>query len=158
MAEWEMTDEPVEAAARPAGEREICPEGERVFVIRAATEGAHRFKDGEWLMLRLGDAEGRFGMVFCDIPKDNSGAAAAAGLAKALGLGPFGSKVVLDPKDLEGREVVAEIYHRQKKTGGVFVNVRRFSAVMETDKPAPPKRTPKQKADAAAMNTDDIPF
>lgn len=157
MAEWDMVDE-IEQPKPAAGSREICPPGERVFVIRSATEGAHKWKDGEWLMLRLGDAEGRFQMVFCDIPKDKSGAAAAAGLAKALGLGAFGSKVVLDPEDLEGREVVAEIYHRQKKTGGVFVNVRRFSAVMETDKPAPPKRTPKQKADAAAVNTDDIPF
>lgn len=151
-----MTDEPVEAKPA-AGQREICPPGERVFVIRSATEGAHKWKDGEWLMLRLGDAEGRFQMVFCDIPKDKSGAAAAAGLAKALGLGAFGAKVVLDPEELEGREVVAEIYHREKKTGGVYVNVGKFSPVMET-KAKPANRTPKQKADAAAASTDDIPF
>lgn len=157
MAEWEMTDEPVETKPA-AGQRDICPPGERVFVIRSATEGAHKWKDGEWLMLRLGDAEGRFQMVFCDIPKDKSGAAAAAGLAKALGLGAFGSKVVLDPEELEGREVVAEIYHREKKTGGVYVNVGRFSPVMKADKAPPAKRTPLQKADAAAASTDDIPF
>lgn len=151
-----MVDEIVEAKPA-AGQREICPPGERVFVIRSATEGAHKWKEGEWLMLRLGDAEGRFQMVFCDIPKDKSGAAAAAGLAKALGLAAFGSKVVLDPEELEGREVVAEIYHREKKTGGVWVNVGKFSPVMET-KAKPANRTPKQKADAAAASTDDIPF
>lgn len=156
MAEWEMTDEIVETKPA-AGQREICPPGERVFVIRSATEGAHKWKPGDWLMLRLGDAEGRFQMVFCDIPKDKSGAAAAAGLAKALGLGAFGAKVVLDPEELEGREVVAEIYHRPKKTGGVWVNVGKFSPVMET-KAKPANRTPLQKADAAAVSTDDIPF
>lgn len=158
MAEWEMTDEIVEA--RPAaGQREICPPGERVFVIRSAVEGPHKWKDGEWLMLRLGDAEGRFSMVFCDIPKDYTGAAAAAELAKALGMAAFGGKIRLDPAELEGREVVADIYHRANtKTGKVYVNVREFKPVMETDKPAPAKRTPKQKADAAATATDDIPF
>jgi len=156
MAEWDMTDEIVETKPS-AGQREVCPPGERVFVIRSATEGAHKFKPGDWLMLHLGDAEGIYQMVFCDIPKDKSGAAAAAGLAKALGLGPFGSKVVLDPEELKGREVVAEIYHRPKKVGGVWVNVGKFSPVMET-KAKPANRTPKQKADAAAASTDDIPF
>ncbi len=154
MAEWMLDD--VTSGQETAQARDMVPEGEHVFEVVKATEGPHKFREGEFLSLRLSDAGKKWALVFADIPKDKRGAPLAASLAKALGLGGFGSKVVIDPAELEGRQVIAEIYHTVSKAGRTYANVRRFSAVEQAAPAA--ARTPKQKADKAATATDDIPF
>ena len=81
--DW-MMDEMPEEPARV--ERELVPEGEHAFEIRSVTEGPHKFKEGEFLMLRLSALNGSYQFVFLDIPKGAKGARLAASLAKALGL------------------------------------------------------------------------
>lgn len=147
----------------PASEaKAMVPEGDHTFVIRKATEGAHKFKDGEFLMLQLADEAKEFGLLFCDIEKGKRGAALASSLATATGAAAFGGKVSLDAAELVGQRVVAEIYHyASPKTGKVYANVRRFKAAepvvenAEATSRSPAKRTAAQRI---AGDTDDIPF
>jgi hypothetical protein len=136
-------------------EREIVPEGEHAFEIRSATEGPHKYREGEFLSLRLSALNGSHQFVFCDIPKGKQGARLAASLAKALGLEAGGS-VSIDPTEIQGRTVRATIWHKVAASGRTYVNVEKFSP----DVPAEPPARKAKKVDAApaAAAPDDIPF
>jgi len=158
MAEWMLDDEPT---APDAAERTLVPEGTHAFEIKDATEGPHKFKDGDYLMLRLSDTGRKFGLVFCDIPTDKRGASLAASLAKAVGGAAFGKKVALDPAELVGQRLLAEIYHSvSQKNGKTYVNVRKFAALpveagaVETATAQPGRSRPAKPA----AGEDEIPF
>ena len=142
--DWMMDELPEEPAKT---ERELVPEGEHTFEIKSATQGPHKFKEGEFLMLRLSATNGSYQFVFCDIPFGASGVRLAKGLADALGEAATG-KISLDPEALAGREVRAVIYHRTGSNGRPYVNVSEF-------KPSKTKPAKPAKVVAAA---DDIPF
>lgn len=151
--DW-MMDEMPEEPARV--ERELVPEGEHAFEIRSATEGPHKFKEGEFLMLRLSALNGSYQFVFLDIPKGAKGARLAASLAKALGLDVDG-KISLSPEDLQGKTVRATIWHKVADSGRTFVNVEKFSADA-TAAEAPARKPAVKKTAAAVAAPDDIPF
>lgn len=147
--DWTMQDaDDVETVA----ERALVPDGEHVFEIRAASEGSHRFLDGEFLMLRLA-ADG-YQLVFCDIPAGPSGAQLAASLAAAVGTTAGGGTVSLTPDDLTGRTVKARTRQRTGKNGKTRVWVEMFMP----DVQEPPAKAPRGKKAAAAPPDDDIPF
>jgi hypothetical protein len=146
MADWMIDDMPEEPAKT---ERELVPEGEHSFEIKSATQGPHKFKEGEFLMLRLSATNGSYQFVFCDIPFGASGVRLAKGLAEALGEAATG-KISLDPEALAGREVRAVIYHRTGSNGRTYVNVSEFKPTKTAVKAA------KKAATVAAQ--DDIPF
>lgn len=158
MAEWMLDD--VNDAAPDAGERALCPDGTHAFEIKDATEGPHKWKEGEFLMLRLSDTGRRYGLVFCDIPKDKRGAALADSLAKAVGCAAFGRKVAIDPGELVGQSVLAEVYQSvSAKNGKTYVNVRKFSSLpVEAGAVETATAKPKRSAAAPAIGGDDIPF
>ena len=147
----------------PAREaREMIPDGVHTMEVKRASEGAHKFKEGEYLMLQMADTGKAYGLVFCDIPKGKHGAALASSLATAIGGAAFGGKVSLDPADLEGQRVDVEIFHYvSPKTGKCYANVRKFHAAQpvvetaEATSKAPAKRTADQKI---AGDRSDIPF
>lgn len=144
MAEWMMDDLPEEPAKT---DREMVPEGEHGFEIKSASQGAHKFKQGEFLMLRLSALNGSYSFVFCDIPFGKEGVRLAKSLADALGE-PATGKLSLDPDAITGREVRAVIYHRVANSGKTYVNVSEFK---------PPKTKPAKPAKVVAA-ADDIPF
>ena len=158
MAEWILDDVP--EAAQETGERALCPDGTHAFRIQEATEGPHKWKEGEFLMLRLSDTGRRFGLVFCDIPKDKRGAALAASLAKAVGGAAFGRKVALDPGELVGQSVLAKVFQSvSQKTGKTRVNVSEFAALpVEAGQVETATAKPTRPAAAPAIGDDDIPF
>ena len=151
--DWMMDEMPEEMPARV--ERELVPEGDHAFEIRSVTEGPHKFKEGEFLMLRLSALNGSYQFVFLDIPKGAKGARLAASLAKALGL-DVGGKISLSPEDLEGKTVRATIWHKVADTR-TFVNVEKFSAD-KTAAEAPARKPAAKKTAAAVAAPDDIPF
>lgn len=142
---------------RPAAntvERENVPEGRHRFEIVRASE------DGPKLKLALskvtdGELDKRFGWVWMNTPRDKDwGKRMVAGLAAALGLSPEAWKAT-KVADLEGRQVDAEIAHRQ--TDRLWINVDRFYGPDAEAKPQP--ATPARKPAAAPqLETDDIPF
>lgn len=151
LSDW--TDEPPTKTAKR--DRELVPEGDRVFEIRKATEGAHRFKTAAptYLMLQLAPAEGDYAWIFWDIPHGKAGVREARQLAEAVGQA-VGKTLSIDPDSLAGRRIVAEVYHTvSQKNGQTYANVRRIR-VDHTDK------RPAWERDAAAASTevDDIPF
>ena len=143
MADWMIDELPTEPEKR---ERELVPEGEHAFEIKTAEQGPHKFKEGEFLMLRLSASNGSYQFVFCDIPFGSAGVRLAKSLADALGEQATG-KISLNPGDLVGRSVRAVIYHRVGNSGKTYVNVSEFK---------PPKVAAKKPAAVAAK--DDIPF
>ena len=151
MADWTMSELPEEPSKV---ERELVPEGEHGFEIRAAEEGPHKFKEGQFLKLRLSAMNGSYQFVFCDIPFGPTGVRLAYSLADALGETSSG-KISLDPTTLAGREVSAVIYHNVGKNGRTYVNVSEFKPLKLAGKPAAAK--PAKKA-AAVAAPDDIPF
>jgi hypothetical protein len=146
MADWMIDDMPEEPAKT---ERELVPEGEHTFEIKSATQGPHKFKEGEFLMLRLSATNGSYQFVFVDIPFGPTGVRLAKSLSDALGEAATG-KISLDPEALAGREVRAVIYHRTGSNGRTYVNVSEFK---------PPKAATKAAKKAATVAAqDDIPF
>jgi hypothetical protein len=154
MAEW-MIEEETFPQEMPKTERELVPEGEHGFEIKSATEGPHKFKEGEFLMLRLSALNGSYSFVFCDIEKSAKGARLASSLSAALG-GPAAGRLSLVAEELEGREVRARVYHQVGKNGRTYVNVGEFlPAKTAAAKPATAKKVDRAAAVAAP---DDIPF
>jgi hypothetical protein len=137
------------------GEFELVPEGTHTFAIRSASEGKHKFKDGEFLMLRLAATSGSYQFIFADIPAGPPGAKLARSLAEALGDG-VGPTVTISPSAIEGREVQAEVYHRISASGKTYVNVSKFLPARSLTNSVKGRN----KADAAARAAapDDIPF
>lgn len=150
--DW-MTDELPEEPAKT--ERELVPEGEHAFEIKAASQGPHKWKEGEFLMLRLSPLNGSYQFVFCDIPFGSAGVRLAKSLSDALGEAATG-KVSLNPDELVGREVRASVYHRIGKTGKTFVNVSEFRKPKAAAKAEPQAKRADRAAAVAAP--DDIPF
>jgi hypothetical protein len=149
--DWTMHDQ----AESPVADRELVPEGEHLFEIRSASEGKHKFKEGDFLMLRLAAASGAYQFLFCDIPAGPAGAKLARSLADALG-DQGGPNVSISASALEGRQVRAEVYHRISANGKTYVNVSRFVAAEPLTKPV--KVRNKADATARAAAPDDIPF
>jgi hypothetical protein len=89
----------------------------------------------------------------------------ATQMRKALGITSDEWKS-LEYGDLVGRRLLAEIRHKPRPNGGVYVNVWSFSALLgepQPDRPAakpPVARTPAAKVRSASpdITNDDIPF
>lgn len=157
-------------AAPPA--RELVPEGDHVLRIREVID------HGDVIELRLVHDDKRFGWVFAKTPKNQQwGKRILSSLRVAVGM-TREEWAAGQITDLVGRRVGARVYHKAG-TGRTFVNVGEFKPAdpaVETATARPPveravalpaaaaarplaKRTPTQKADAAAaMPDDDIPF
>lgn len=152
--DWQMDEWPDEPAKGPSntGDRDNVPEGRwRFEIVRASEEGPK-------LKLALSKLEGdghdkRYGWVWCNLPRDKDwGARVVTGLAGSLGMDrPTWNASPIDA--LVGRQVEAEIYHKQVDTK-LFVNVAEFHRP-EPVAAAKPARRP---AAAKAIETDDIPF
>jgi hypothetical protein len=149
----------------PVGaERSLLPAGRQRLTVKSATEGPHRFLDGDFLMMRLAPAEPGYGLVFCDIGQGPRDARLAGSLSQAIG-GEASGRVSLLAADLEGKQVDAEIVHATGKDGTVRPRVAMFYAPRAADpepqaeKPAR-RRTATQKVDAEVRTSspDDIPF
>jgi hypothetical protein len=154
--DWGNDDIAEEPKPAEAAERELVPEGLHDFRIKEVLEDDARVE------LRLVHDDKRFGWVFCRLPKDADWARRiASSLRKSLGIAAD-DWAAMQAGDLAGRRVAAEIYHRIGKTGGTFVNVRKFVAVERAEpKPAAARsQTAKAAAafKAAATSGDDIPF
>ena len=161
--DWPTFDD--EAPAAATGEKRDLPEGQHVLQIKEVEETP------ELLKLKLAHADKSYWWAKCRLPKSARWAGEIIGkLAGALAMSPADWKASA-AGDLVGRWVTAEITHRQRDDGGVWVNVTGFSPAPATagqpdwrdEVPAKPpaKRTPHQKAKAAAAEAgdgDDIPF
>ena len=160
--DWDVF--PTLDAASADQERSLLPAGRHTLTVKSATEGPHRFLDGEFLMMRLAPAEPGYGLVFCDIGGGRRDVALAASLSEAIG-GPASGRVSITPKLVDGKTVDAEIIHATGKDGTVRPRVAMFYAPRadepepQADKPAR-RRTATQKVDAEtrAAGPDDIPF
>lgn len=156
--EWELNEyfEPV-AAAEP--EVEVVPEGVHEFRITKVVEDSKRMR------VDLGHDDRRYSLVFADLPKGVAWASKIVGqLVEALGMSAS-EWAAATPATLKGRRVRAKIYHKVGNSGRLFVNVGGFEPSEVAAEPGaaasrPARRTPTQKADAAAAGIpeDEIPF
>ena len=154
-----------DAPATATGEKRDLPEGRHAVQIKRVEETP------ETLRLELAHADRQYWWAKCRLPKAARWAGKIiADLAGALAMSPADWQST-ETGDLVGRWVTAEIVHKQRDDGGVWVNVVGFSPAPATaGKPdwrdevpakAPARRTPHQKAKAAAAEAgdgDDIPF
>ena len=113
------------------------------------------------LVVALAHEDDRWAWVWFKPPHDAGWAKPiVASLANACGLSKA-QWLALDPGDLVGRRVAAEVYQKVGGNGVTWVNVSKFheAAPMEPVK-KPQPRTAGEKAMKAAMETthDDIPF
>lgn len=154
--EWDMDwpDEEFKPAA-DAKQRENVPEGRHRFEIVRASEDGPKLKLSLALVGPDGQPDRRFGWVWDNPLRDKDwGRRRVASLAAALGLSPAEWKATA-VADLEGRQVEAEIVHKQGDRT-VWVNVDRYHApAAAATQAAKPARKP---AAAQALATDDIPF
>jgi hypothetical protein len=170
MPNWGIDDE-IDTNATDASPptRELVPEGDHEFTVKAVIDTAERVE------IRLAHDDRRYGWVFANLPKTASWSRKIlSSLRTALGI-TREAWAGLPIADLEGLRVKARAYHKAGDHG-TWVRVAEFlpcEAAIETAtaKPAveravappaaraPVKRTATQKADAAAaMPDDDIPF
>lgn len=153
--EWDMEwpDEEFKPAAGTP-QRENVPEGRHRFEIVRASE------DGPKLKLALAKVEGgelakKYGWVWMNTPRDKDwGRRVVANLAAALGVSPADWKAT-KVADLEGRQVDAEIVHRQ--TDRLWINVDKFYEPAAEAAAEPPKPVRKPAA-VPQIGEDDIPF
>jgi hypothetical protein len=161
MVDFGLDDDfPTETNDSRPPERELVPEGDHDFQIRAVIIHAEEEK----VEVRLEHPERRYGWVFARIPRNvNWGKRILSGLRTSLGY-TREQFAGLELTDLAGRRVRARVYH--KVSGArTFVNVGEFlpgeaaePVAAASSKPTT-RRTSTQKADAAAaMPDDDIPF
>jgi hypothetical protein len=130
--------QPAEAAP-PPGEREQVPEGEHAMEIRKVID--HDDK----LEIRLAHGERRYGWVFCRLPKSADWAKRIANeLRVSLSIPKGGLMAAIEAGDLEGKTVIARIYHRATDRG-TFVNVGGFKGAVQPPEPAA-KKPQKTKA------------
>jgi|688.fasta_scaffold108494_3 hypothetical protein len=158
MSDWfDDVDFPPQAteAALPPGEREQVPEGEHALEIKKVLD--HDDK----LEIRLAHAERRYGWVFCRLPKSADWAKRIAHeLRVALEIPKGGLVAAIEAGDLEGKTVIARIYHRATDRG-TFVNVGGFKGAVQPPEPAAKKPRGEAAKSLAAFKenvTDDIPF
>lgn len=141
------------AAPPPGRQREPVPEGRHLFEIVRASEEGSRLKLAICRVIN-GDLDSTTGWVWFDPPRDKDWAKRlVAGLAMALGLSPAEWNAT-KAADLEGRQLEAEVYHKQADTR-LFVNV---SAFYRADRSPPLAKPHRKPAAAAAIGGDDIPF
>jgi hypothetical protein len=155
--DWDISvDEPQQAAT---GERLDVPEGTHDFQIKTVAE------DATELVIELAHDDRRYWWVKCSLKKGQGWARALVGqLAGALAMSPQEwSETHKD--DLTSRRVRAEIYHKGRDNGRVFVNVGKFLPIEQLEQEAAavakrPARTPAAKVKAASpsIGSDDIPF
>jgi hypothetical protein len=158
MSDWfDDVDFPPQAteAALPPGEREQVPEGEHAMEIKKVIDTDER------LEVRLAHAERRYGWVFCRLPKSADWAKRIAHeLRVALEIPKGGLVAAIEAGDLEGKTVIARIYHRATDRG-TFVNVGGFKGAVQPPEPAAKKPRGEAAKSLAAFKenvTDDIPF
>jgi hypothetical protein len=158
MSDWfDDVDFPPQAteAALPPGEREQVPEGEHAMEIKKVIDTDER------LEVRLAHAERRFGWVFCRLPKSADWAKRIAHeLRVALEIPKGGLVAAIEAGDLEGKTVIARIYHRATDRG-TFVNVGGFKGAVQPPEPAAKKPRGEAAKSLAAFKeavSDDIPF
>lgn len=153
--EWDM-DWP-EEEFRPAADtpqRENVPEGRHRFEIVRASEDGPKLKLSLALVGPDGQPDKRFGWVWDSPLRDKDwGRRRVASLAAALGLSPAAWKATA-VADLEGRQVDAEIVHKQGDR--LWVNVDRYYAPAEAAAPA--AKQARKPAAAPQLAADDIPF
>jgi hypothetical protein len=156
MDAWfEDFEEAPATSGRP--DRELVPEGDHEFLIKAFIPGQDRDE------IRLAHEDGRYEWVFCKLPKDPGWAKRIAkSLRVSLGMSPE-QWASAEPSDVADRLVRARVYHKVGKTGGrTFVNVGEFLPAEKKPEPVkkPARRTAGQKAIDVAMEAapDDIPF
>lgn len=151
-------DEWPEEQVRPAAgtvEREPVPEGRHRFEIVRASE------DGSKLKVSLsrvvgGELDKAHRWVFVTANRTTDfGRRQVADLARGLGLTPAAWNATA-VADLEGRQVDAEIVHKQGER--LWVNVDRFYEPAEAAEPEPKAKPVRKPAAAQATGPDDIPF
>ena len=159
MDDWGFDDiEQVAATPEPqaTGTREMVPEGRHGLKIERAGE------DDASLKITLAHPDKRLGWVWDTMPKGNGIAKARlASLLRALGV-QLDDWRRMDPGDLVGRHVEAEIYHKVGTKGGTFVNVRKYyepEAAAPAAKPAAARtQAAKVHREVTEGNADAIPF
>jgi hypothetical protein len=159
MDDWGFEDfDQVAATPEPqaAGGRELVPEGRHGFRVERAGE------DDTSLKVTLAHPDKRMGWVWDTMPKGNGIAKARlASLLRALGV-QLDDWRRMDPGDLIGRHVEAEIYHKVGSKGGTFVNVRKYYEAEPAPAAAKPAAARSQAAKAHKAttegNADAIPF
>lgn len=154
--EWLMDEFPEEKPRPAAGtpEREPVPEGRHVVEIVRASEEGPKLKVA-LSRVEGGDLDKRYGWVFVTANRETEfGQRQAADLARGLGLSPAAWNRT-KPADLEGRQLEADIVHRQ--TDRLWVNVDKFHALATVAEVTPPKPARKPAA-AQQLADDDIPF
>lgn len=156
MSDWfdDFDDTPqATEAAPPAGEREQVPEGEHLMEIKKVID--HDDK----LEIRLAHGERRYGWVFCRLPKAADWAKRIAHEFRvALEIPKGGLLAAIEAGDVDGKSVVARIYHRATDRG-TFVNVGGFKGAVQPPPAAPKPRGEKAKSLATFKEaSDDIPF
>lgn len=155
--DWLMDEFPEEQVRPAAGtvEREPVPEGRHVFeIVRASEEGAK-------LKIALSRIEGgnldkRYGWVWVTANRETDfGRRQVADLARGLVLSAaqWNATAVAD---LEGRQLEAEIVHKQKDR--LFVNVERFHPLAGAVEPPPTPKPVRKPPAAKPLADDDIPF
>jgi hypothetical protein len=156
--DWDISvDEPQQAAV--SGDRQDLPEGTHDLQIKKVAE------DQAQLVLELAHDDRRYWWVKVSLKKGQGWARELVGqLAGALAMSP--QEWSESPSDdLTGRRVRAEIYHKGRDNGRVFVNVGKFMPIEQLVEEAAevarkPARTPAAKVKAASpsIGSDDIPF
>jgi hypothetical protein len=152
MADWFDDFEQAPQAEPATREREMVPEGEHTFEIKATIDEPTR------LQIRLAHPEARYGWVFCNIYKDADWAKRLAHeLREAMGVPKGGLMSAVADGSLVGRTVVARIYH-QAKPAGTYVNVGNFKPAAPAPAAAPAAKRQSNAAAATQFPDDDIPF
>jgi hypothetical protein len=158
MSDWfddvDFPPQPAEAAP-PPGEREQVPEGEHAMEIKKVID------HGDKLEIRLAHGERRYGWVFCRLPKSADWAKRIAHELRVAVSIPKGELMAaIEAGDLEGKTVVARVYHRATDRG-TFVNVGGFKPAIQPAEPAAKKPRGEAAKSLATFKenvTDDIPF
>jgi|688.fasta_scaffold598704_2 hypothetical protein len=160
---WDLSEqfEPMQAST-PSG-REIVPVGRHMMRIKFAEERAVPFKasddnpDGMCLSLRLADIDGRYQIVFDDLPNTRSLAWRASQLAAAVGMATGGETLSIGPDDVLDRVVEVDVTHYTKRDGSAKPQVKAYRKAESQPKAVAKTRT--QAARVTEMLDDDVvPF
>jgi hypothetical protein len=143
------------AEPKAKAEREPLQDGRHELQIMRVQQEPGR------LVVALAHENDRWAWVWFKPPHDAGWAKPiVASLATACGMSRS-QWLAIDPGDLVGRRVAAEVYQKVGSNGLTYVNVSKFyeAAPIEPVRKSPP-RTAGEKAMKAAMESaqDDIPF
>ena len=160
---FDMTQDDNAPAAVETAERPLVPVGTHTLTIVHAEEGPNEYKrsdenpEGLCLKLRLG-TDGGHKFVFDDIPQHL--AWRARQFAAALAIVPAGDALDLEPSELVGQKVTAEITHYTSKVGKKSAVVKKYVPATQTPKAAraPSPSSATRRAVMASVPDDEIPF